>query len=75
MAITAETLDSELVFLPPYYPQLNHIEFIWKSIKKEVSRTFVMDRDVLINLVKSNFIEFSKSSSTCRDWVEKFVNQ
>ena len=27
-------LDIELIFLPPYSPQLNPIELIWKSIKR-----------------------------------------
>ena len=34
VAITAGILDIELIFLPPYSPQLNPIELIWKSIKK-----------------------------------------
>ena len=41
VAITAEILNIELVFLPPYSTQLNPIELIWKSIKKVVSRTFM----------------------------------
>ena len=36
LAITAEILDIESVFLPPYSPQLN-------PIKKVVPRTFVKD--------------------------------
>ncbi|OFV67252.1 MAG: DDE endonuclease [Candidatus Syntrophoarchaeum caldarius] len=27
-----------LVYLPPYSPDLNPIEFIWKSIKRRFSR-------------------------------------
>jgi putative transposase len=30
----AERLRIELVFLPPYSPDLNPIEYVWKSIKK-----------------------------------------
>ena len=36
VAITAEILDIELVFLPPYSPQPNPIELIWKSIMKVI---------------------------------------
>jgi len=32
----AERLGIELVFLPPYSPDLNPIEYIWKSIKCDV---------------------------------------
>ncbi|MHB8560811.1 MAG: transposase [Thermoplasmataceae archaeon] len=74
VAITAEILDIELVFLPPYSPQLNPIELIWKSIKIIVSRTFMKDQKMMIDTVKTNFIEFSKSKSFCENWVEVFVN-
>ena len=30
-----------LVYLPPYSPDLNPIEFIWKSIKRTISIAFV----------------------------------
>jgi transposase len=43
VAITAEILDIELIFLSPYSPQVNPIEEIWKSIKRVISRTFVKD--------------------------------
>jgi len=33
----------ELVYLPPYSPDLNPIEYIWKRIKRIVSATFVKD--------------------------------
>ena len=74
VAITAELLDNELVFLPPYSPHLNPIELIWKSIKKVISRTFVKDQEMMIDLVKTNFNELSKSKSFCKNWVETFVN-
>ena len=74
VAITAETLDIELVFLPPYSPQLNPIELIWKSIKRVISRTIVKDQEMMIDTVKTNFMEFSKSKSFCKSWIEVFVN-
>jgi putative transposase len=37
----AEQLDLILVFLPSYSPDLNPIEFIWKSIKKDISKEFI----------------------------------
>jgi putative transposase len=74
VAITAEILYIELVFLPPYSPQLNPIELIWKSIKKVVSRTFVKHQEMMIDLVGTNFNNLSKSKSFCRNWVETFAN-
>jgi len=74
VAITAEILDIELVFLPPYSPQLNPIEIIWKFIKKVVSHTFVKGQEMMVDTVKASFIEISKSKSSCKRWVEMFVN-
>ena len=74
VAITAEILNIELVFLPPYSPQLNPIELIWKSIKRVISRTIVKDQEMMIGTVKTNFMEFSKSKSFCKSWIEVFAN-
>ena len=74
VAITAEILDIELVFLPPYSPQPNPIELIWKSIKKVMSRTFVKDQEMMIDLIRTNFNDLSKSKSFCERWVETFAN-
>ncbi len=74
VAITAEILDIELIFLPPYSPQLNPIELIWKSIKRVISRLFVKDQDMLIDTVKRSFLVFAKSKSFCRSWVKTFVH-
>ena len=74
VAITAEILDIELIFLPPYSPQLNPIELIWKSIKKIISRTFVKNQEMMVETVETNFIELSKRKTFCRSWIEMFVN-
>lgn len=41
----ANEIGIELVYLPPYSPDLNPIEFIWKSIKKVISKEFIVDLD------------------------------
>jgi len=38
-----------LVYLPPYSPDLNPIEQIWRAIKREVSATFVRDYNVSVS--------------------------
>lgn len=70
IAITAEILDIELIFLPPYSPQLNPIELIRKSIKKVVSGTFIKDQEMFVEMVKTNFIAFPKSKSFYKNWIE-----
>ena len=39
----ASELDIYLVYLPPYSPELNPIEYVWKSIKRVLSLVFVKD--------------------------------
>ena len=73
VAITAEILDIELIFLPPYSPQLNPIELIWKSIKKVISRTFVKNQEMMVETVETNFIELSRRKTFCENWMEAFV--
>ncbi len=65
--------DIELVFLPPYSPDLNPIEFIWKNMKRVVSCSFVHDIDHLKNLIVNEFIEYSSRVSFASSWLEKFL--
>ena len=56
----AERLGIELVFLPPYSPDLNPIEYIWKSIKRIISTMFIRHIDDMRN--KGSFLSaFSKA--------------
>ena len=45
----ARELGIKLVFLPPYSPDLNPVEFIWKSIKREVSDSVPKSSDFCIS--------------------------
>jgi len=51
----AHSLNIELLFLPPYSPNLNLIERLWKFVKKEV----------LYNQCYQNFDEFCYAISGC----------
>ncbi len=51
----AEKLDIELLFLPPYSPNLNLIERLWKFVKKEC----------LYSIYYENFDVFKKAISNC----------
>jgi len=39
----AEKLNISLVYLPPYSPDLNPIENIWKSVKSAVSERSLLE--------------------------------
>ncbi|WP_298684990.1 transposase, partial [uncultured Methanomethylovorans sp.] len=66
--------DIELVYLPPYSPDLNPIEFIWKSIKRVISCNFVKDLGHMKNLIAETFISCSSKLSFARKRIEKFLN-
>lgn len=72
---TARLLNIVLVFLPPYSPDLNPIEFIWKSIKKELSSKIFMTKEEVRDAVEEMFYKFSSSLSFAKSWVKKFLGQ
>lgn len=63
----------ELVYLPPYSPELNPIEFIWKSIKRVVSREFIVDLDHMRNIIRDEFQKCAAHLSFAKRWIEKFL--
>lgn len=52
----AKYLNIDLVFLPPYSPNLNLIERLWKFVKKQLKKKFI-----------SNFEEFITTINTIMD--------
>lgn len=69
----ARNVDIELVYLPPYSPHLNPIEYIWKSIKRVISRIFIRDEKHLKNIIHENFKECSSKLSFAKKWIENFL--
>jgi transposase len=69
----AEELSIRLVFLPPYSPDLNPIEFLWKSIKRIVSRTFVMSEWHLKRVIESAFLGILSFNSYAAGWIRMFI--
>jgi putative transposase len=69
----AERLGIELVFLPPYSPDLNPIEYIWKSIKRIISITFIRHIDDMRNVIKEAFYRLSQKLSFAADWIDEFL--
>lgn len=64
----------ELVFLPPYSPDLNPIEFIWKSIKRIISKKFIVDLDHMKDVIHNNFQIFSSKLTFAKRWIEEFLD-
>lgn len=66
----AEEIGIELVFLPPYSPDINPIEYIWKSIKKVISKEFIVDLDHMKKIIYDSFQKFSSKLSFAKRWIE-----
>jgi transposase len=61
----AETLNIELLYLPPYSPNLNLIERLWKFVKKES----------LYSKYYSEFKDFKKIINDCLDQTDTTYKQ
>ena len=68
-----EGMGVSLIFLPPYSPDLNPIEFSWKDIKKELRKILSFD-EMVVNAGQAAIMMFErrKMSYTAR-WREKFL--
>ena len=64
-----------LVFLPPYSPDLNPVEYVWKTIKREVSVKMIQSKEHLRNIIKNEFIKVERSLSFAKKWIETFHQQ
>ncbi|MDP4228511.1 MAG: transposase, partial [Bacteroidota bacterium] len=71
----ARELGIILVFLPPYSPDLNPVEFVWKTIKREVSVRYIQSKEHLRNIIKNEFMKVGKSLSFAKKWMETFKPQ
>ena len=73
MAERALELGIDLIFLPPYSPDLNPIEFMWKSIKRIISRSFINSRESMFHLIENAFLSLSKLKSYAKSWMSRFL--
>ena len=69
----AEMLNIEFVLLPPYSPDLNPIEDLWRIIKSKAYLSNYNTLDELIDIVTEEFYENVTSKSLYSDWIEEFL--
>ncbi|MDR1404472.1 MAG: IS630 family transposase [Candidatus Methanoplasma sp.] len=71
----AESLNIHPVFLPPYSPHLNPIEFIWKKLKRSISKNRMIDRDHMTSLLEERFRLEASNTSYFEYWKELFYEE
>ena len=65
-----------LVNLPPYSPDLNPMERIWKQVKKAISEeALVRTLEELEKIVSTTFESCCKKLSFAKSWIENIYNQ
>jgi transposase len=69
----AAELDIVLLFLPPYSPQFNPVEFIWKTIKSVISGLFLLCREHLKAAAEEIFMAESVKQSYAEGWKRTFL--
>lgn len=69
----AKSLGIYLVYLPPYSPDLNPIEFTWKSLKRVLSTHFIKTVEELKKLIHDEWLLISKSITFASYWIEEFM--
>ena len=70
----AEDRNIRLCFLPPYSPQWNPIEFIWKTVKFQLSKYGILDRHQVEAIVEEAFMEEAQKTSYCQYWIDFLID-
>ena len=71
----AEELGIVLAFLPPWSPDLNPIEQLWRCLKREVSVAFFRSEEEFLSIVMSSWSQLSRRLSFASNWFSKFLPQ
>ena len=65
----------QLVYLPPYSPDLNPIEQMWRAIKRVVAATFIMKYVHLTNIIARAFELLTAKRSYWAKWDLKCLSR
>lgn len=69
----ASELGIIMVYLPPYSPDLNPIEQIWRALKRQISLTFNLTREELKKTIKETYLVLSAKTSFADNWNETYT--
>lgn len=68
----ARSLGITLVFLPPYSPDLNPTEQIWRCVRRKLSQVFVRSEYSFLETIRTTFHKLAKKPSFTSKWLETF---
>ena len=71
----ARELGISLVYLPPYSPDLNPIEQIWRCLRREISTAFFRSREEFLALIEKAYKQLSPRISFAKGWILTFLPQ
>jgi putative transposase len=66
---TARMLGITLVYLPPYSPELNPIEEIWKSIRRVLSTKFYLTKQELQTIIQEAYYDLIQLFDYAKQWI------
>ncbi|MDJ1433816.1 IS630 family transposase [Halostagnicola sp. A-GB9-2] len=69
----ADELGIEFVFLPPFSPEFNAIEPLWKTLKRKISPEIFEGEDHFEQFVTDTFLDISKRLGFANSWIEKLI--
>lgn len=69
----AEILNITLIYLPPYSPQLNPIEQLWRQMKNDIQRHYLESKEYLEDLTLKTFNEIIKITKIYDKWYQSFI--
>lgn len=73
--LKAKELGICLAYLPPYSPDLNPIEQIWRCLKRELSTALFRSEAEFLALIEKAYYSFSTRLSFAKDWIQKYLPQ
>lgn len=68
----AESLGMVLVYLPPYSPDLNPIEQVWRGVRRKISQGFVRCERSFKETIKATFHLLAKRKTFMSGWLNEF---
>jgi transposase len=69
----SQELDITLVYMPPYSPDLNPIEQIWRCLKREISIGLFRSKEEFCAIVEKAYNRLSSQTSFAKGWILNFL--